>query len=166
MPEIMRLTTHGQQCSSMQEHEESKQFEEHFRVCDYQRSSAEPQVNPPPIASSKTRLPFLMRPSATATASASGIDAADVLPWRSTVSTTFCGAICSLCAEASMMRLLAWCGTNQSMSSAVMPEALNASTITSVIMPTACLNTSRPSIRRCPTVPVEDGPPSTYSFDL
>ena len=44
--------------------------------------------------------------------------------------------------------------------------ALNASTITSVIMPTACLKTSRPSIRRWPTVWVEDGPPSTYSFDL
>src|SRR3979490_585205 len=52
------------------------------------------------------------------------------------------------------------------MSSAVMPEALNASTITSVIMPTACLNTSRPSILRWPTVWVEDGPPSTYNFDL
>ena len=35
-----------------------------------------------------------------------------------------------------------------------------------VIMPTACLNTSRPSMRRWPTVWVEDGPPSTYSFDL
>src|SRR5882672_11209417 len=52
------------------------------------------------------------------------------------------------------------------MSSAVAPVALNASTITSVIMPTACLNTSRPSIRRWPTVWVEDGPPSTNNFDL
>jgi len=33
-----------------------------------------------------------------------------VLPWRSTVVTTFSGAIPSLCAEPSMMRLLAWCG--------------------------------------------------------
>ncbi len=47
-----------------------------------------------------------------------------------------------------------------------MPVALKASTITSVIMPTACLNTSRPSMRRWPTVWVEDGPPSTYSFAL
>ena len=32
---------------------------------------------------------------------------------------------------------------------------------TSVIMATACLKTSRPSMRRWPTVRVEDGPPST-----
>src|SRR6202035_205223 len=118
------------------------------------------------MASSSTRSPFLTRPSATATDSARGIDAAEVLPCRSTVKTTFCGAICSLCAEASMIRLLAWCGTNQSISSAEVPVALKASTITSVIMPTACLKTSRPSIRRYPTVRVEDTPPSTYNFDL
>ena len=55
----------------------------------YQRSSTAPQVKPPPIASSSTRSPFLMRPSATATESASGTEAADVLPCRSTVVTTF-----------------------------------------------------------------------------
>src|SRR5437016_12456396 len=76
----------------------------------YQRTRAEPQVNPPPIASKRIKLPDLMRPSATAAQSASGIEAAEVLPWRSTVETTFCGAICSLCAEASMIRLFAWCG--------------------------------------------------------
>ena len=65
-----------------------------------------------------------------------------------------------------MMRLLAWCGTNQSMSSAVMPACAKVSSMTSVIMPTACLNTSRPSIRRWPTVPVVEGPPSTKSFSL
>jgi len=59
----------------------------------YQRTSAEPQVKPPPMASNSTRSPFFTRPSLTATASASGIDAADVLPCRSTVNTTFCGAI-------------------------------------------------------------------------
>ena len=54
----------------------------------HQRSSAEPQVKPPPIASSMTRCPGLMRPSATATSSASGMEAAEVLPCRSTVETT------------------------------------------------------------------------------
>src|SRR5208337_228626 len=39
----------------------------------YQRSRAEPQVNPPPIASSRMRLPRLMRRSATASVSARGI---------------------------------------------------------------------------------------------
>ncbi len=48
-----------------------------------------------------------MRPSLTATESARGMEAADVLPWRSTVVTTFSGAMPSLCAEPSMMRLLA-----------------------------------------------------------
>ena len=50
----------------------------------HHRTSAAPQVKPPPIASSSTRSPRLMRPSVTATQSASGIEAADVLPWRST----------------------------------------------------------------------------------
>jgi hypothetical protein len=46
-------------------------------------------------------------------------------------------------------------------SCAVYPVALNASLITSVIIETACLKTSLPSMRRWPTVWVEDGPPST-----
>src|ERR1700704_2036384 len=147
LSEIMSLTSDGQQRSSMQSHERPLQYRKYFSAA-YQRNSAEPQVKPPPMASSSTRSPFFTRPSATATDNASGIDAAEVLPCRSTVSTTFCGAICSLCAEASMIRLLAWWGTNQSMPSAVVPVASKASTITSVIMPTACLNTSRPSILR------------------
>ena len=73
----------------------------------------------------------------TATDSASGIEAAEVLPCRSTVTTTFSGAMPSLCAEPSMIRLLAWCGTNQSMSSALLPVALKASSTTSVIIATA-----------------------------
>src|ERR1700720_314338 len=77
------------------------------RPLPYHRSSVAPQVNPPPIASSRIRSPFLIRPSATATDSASGIDAAEVLPCLSTVITTFSGAMPSFTAEASMMRLLA-----------------------------------------------------------
>jgi hypothetical protein len=46
----------------------------------HQRKSADPQVKPPPIASSIKRSFGLIRPSSTAAASASGIDAADVLP--------------------------------------------------------------------------------------
>src|ERR1041385_3204259 len=89
-----------------------------FPGLSHQRTRAAPQVKPPPIASNNTRSPRLMRPSFTATSSASGIEAADVLPCRSTVVTTFSGAMPSLCAEPSMMRLLAWCGTNQSRSAA------------------------------------------------
>src|SRR4029077_5681942 len=73
----------------------------------HHRKSADPQGNPPPMASKRMRLPRLIRRSATASASASGIEAADVLPCRSTVVTTFAGSIPSLCAEPSMMRLLA-----------------------------------------------------------
>src|SRR5262249_54062024 len=82
----------------------------------HQRTSVAPQVKPPPIASSMTSSPCLMRPSATATVSASGIDAAEVLPCLATVLTTLLDAIPSFLAESSMMRWLAWCGTNQSMS--------------------------------------------------
>jgi hypothetical protein len=54
----------------------------------YIRTSAEPQVRPPPSASISTRWPPRMRPSATASASASGTEAAEVLAWRSIVTTT------------------------------------------------------------------------------
>src|SRR5665213_1567737 len=55
----------------------------------HQRISEAPQVKPPPIASIITRWPRWMRPSRTASVSASGTEAADVLAWRSTVITTF-----------------------------------------------------------------------------
>ena len=48
-----------------------------------------------------------MRPSRTASSSARGIDAADVLPWRSTVTTTWSMGRPSFLAVASMMRTLA-----------------------------------------------------------
>src|SRR4029077_4213629 len=73
----------------------------------YQRTSAAPQVKPPPIASNNNRSPRLMRRSASASARASGIDAAEVFPWRSTVVTIFPGAMPSLCAEPSIIRLFA-----------------------------------------------------------
>src|SRR4051794_358016 len=52
-------------------------------------SAAAPHVKPPPIASSTTRSPRLIRPSLTAVSNASGTEAAEVLAWRSTVTTTF-----------------------------------------------------------------------------
>src|ERR1700733_9294532 len=88
-------------------------------VWHYHRSSAAPQVKPPPIASSKSKSPRLIRRSATASASASGIEAAEVLPCLSTVLTILVGAMPSLWADPSIMRLLAWCGINQSMSATV-----------------------------------------------
>ena len=43
----------------------------------YHRTRLDPQVKPPPMASMSTNWPFLIRPSATAVANASGTDAAD-----------------------------------------------------------------------------------------
>src|SRR5262245_10206110 len=114
----------------------------------YHRISVAPQVKPPPMASSITRSPRLMRRSCTASASASGIEAAEVLPWRSSVSTTCSGLSPSFLATPSMMRLLAWCGTNQSMSSAAKPDCASAPSTASEMAPTAARNTSRPSMRR------------------
>src|SRR3990172_2372673 len=51
----------------------------------YQRSSTAPQVKPPPMASSSTRSPVLMRPSERPWLNANGIEAADVLACLSTV---------------------------------------------------------------------------------
>ena len=60
------------------------------------RTSDAPQVKPPPMASNITRSPFLMRPSAMPAQSASGIEAAEVLPCLSTVMTTLAGSMPSL----------------------------------------------------------------------
>src|ERR1700747_1054281 len=80
----------------------------------HQRINADAQVNPPPIASIITKSPRLILPSLHATARASGIDAADVFACKSIVTMTLLGAIPSFSADASIMRRLAWCGTNQS----------------------------------------------------
>jgi len=55
----------------------------------YQRISADAHVSPAPNAPIITRLPSLIRPSLTASSSAKGIDAADVLPYRSIFINTF-----------------------------------------------------------------------------
>jgi hypothetical protein len=52
------------------------------------RRTAPPQVNPPPTPSSMRVSPFLTWPLRTAESSASGIEAAEVLPCWSTVTTT------------------------------------------------------------------------------
>ena len=107
----------------------------------------EPQVNPPPMASISTSWPGWMRPSAAASAKARGIEAAEVLAWRSTVTTTFSAGRPSLRPMASMIRRFAWCGTSQSMSAAVMPVAARASSTTSARRLTAWRKTSCPFMR-------------------
>src|SRR6185369_6201805 len=129
-------------------------------------SAAAPQVKPPPIASSTTMSPRLIRPSRTAVSNASGTDAAEVLACSPTVITTFSAGRPNFWAVASRIRWFAWCGTTQSTSAAVRPAASSTSFITSARLTTAWRNTSRPFIRSLPTVPVVEGPPSTNSRSL
>src|SRR5207342_3472530 len=86
-------------------------------------ASDEPQVKPPPTPCISTRWPGRMRPPRTYSSSASGTEAAEVLPWWSTVTTSLCAGSLSLRATASRIRTLAWCGISQSISAMVMPAA-------------------------------------------
>src|SRR6266705_471422 len=115
---------------------------------DYISTIDAPQVKPPPTAWSMSLCPGLMRPSRTARSSASGTDAADVLPWRSTVTMSFEGSIPSFFTVASSIRKLAWCGMSQSMSAAANPHSARVSRATSSSTFTANLNTACPSICR------------------
>jgi hypothetical protein len=58
----------------------------------------------------------------TASASARGIDADDVLPVRSSTIAALDIGMPIFCAADSMMRTFAWCGTNRSMSSGWRPD--------------------------------------------
>src|SRR5665213_79914 len=73
----------------------------------YKRTRPAPQVSPPPIASMRTRSPRLIRPSATATAKASGTEAAEVLPCSAMVEMKRSAGRCSRRAVPSRMRWLA-----------------------------------------------------------
>ena len=81
------------------------------------RSSALAQDMPAPMPQASTVVPSSRRPSSAASLSAIGIEPADVLPYRSMFTTTLSIGTPSRCAAASMMRRLAWCGTNTSTSS-------------------------------------------------
>src|SRR5262249_862792 len=82
-------------------------------------TSEEPQVKPPPTPCISTRWPTRIFPARMYSSSASGTDAADVLPWWSTVTTSFSRAMPSFFAVASRMRTFAWCGMSQSTSASV-----------------------------------------------
>jgi hypothetical protein len=65
------------------------------------------QVNPAPKATKSTVEPSLMRPCAIASSKAMGMDAAEVLPKRSTFTNTLSMEMPACFAVASMMRTLA-----------------------------------------------------------
>src|SRR5438874_10316795 len=101
-------------------------------VRSYQRTTLAPQVSPPPSASIRIRCPGRMRPSVTASSRASGIEAAEVLAWRSIVTTVFPAGSPSRRPTASMIRVFAWFGTSQSISAPLRPFAASASSTTSL----------------------------------
>src|SRR6185503_14380749 len=72
--------------------------------------STEPQVKPPPTPCNSTLCPGRMRPSRTATSSASGTEAAEVLAWRSTVTMHFDSGSPSFLLTCETMRTFAWWG--------------------------------------------------------
>src|SRR5690606_18770883 len=92
----------------------------------YQRRTAEPQVKPAPNATSNTLSPGLSRPCSCASSSAIGTVAELMLPYRSTLTKTFSMGMPAYRAVASMIRMLAWWGTNRSMSAPVMPARRRA----------------------------------------
>ena len=73
-------------------------------------------MKPAPNATIATLSPTLTRPSLTASASAIGTDAADVLPYLSRLTNILSIGRSRPLATASMIRMFAWCGMNRSMS--------------------------------------------------
>ena len=82
----------------------------------YQRISDAPQLRPPPKATVQTSCPGCSLPDRDASSSATGTDAADVLPKRSTLTMTRSFGIPRRSAAESMIRKLAWWGISQSRS--------------------------------------------------
>src|SRR4030067_1963109 len=80
------------------------------------RNRAAPQVKPAPQELTRMRSPFRIRPLRTASSKATGMEAAEVLPYLWTVMITFSVGIPNRPATTSIIRILAWWGMNQSIS--------------------------------------------------
>src|SRR5690606_34841123 len=80
-------------------------------------TTAAPAVKPAPKAAISSRSPALMRPAATASTSAIGTDAAEVLPYFSMFRYVFSIGMPTACCTLSMIRRLAWWKRNWSTSS-------------------------------------------------
>src|SRR6185503_5012322 len=76
----------------------------------YHRSTTVPHVMPAPIALIRIRSPRFTRPARTASSSAIGIDAADVLPYSAMLMTIFSIGKPSRSATASIIRAFIWWG--------------------------------------------------------
>ena len=92
-------------------------------------------MKPAPNATIVTLSPTLTRPSLTASASAIGTDAADVFPYLSRLTNIFSIGRSRPFATASMIRMLAWCGMNRSMSSGVRPDRrIDSSAVVAIVL--------------------------------
>src|SRR5260363_175635 len=86
--------------------------------------TAAPQVSPPPTPSIMIVCPRAIRPSRTASSSASGIDADEVLPCWSTVTSIRSRGSPSLRQVPCIMRIFAWWGISQSICAALKRDFL------------------------------------------
>ena len=78
----------------------------------HMRTTAFAQVRPAPNATKIDHIALAKScPRATASSSAIGIDAADVLPYLSMFTNAFSGGMPSFSIARSMMRWFTWCGT-------------------------------------------------------
>src|SRR5207244_3330292 len=91
-------------------------------------------------------VPGCRRPPRPASSSAVATDAADVFPYRSTLTCTLSIGTPACFAVASMIRMFAWCGIKRSMSPLESPARSSVLSHASAIERTAALNTSRPAI--------------------
>src|SRR5260363_316477 len=112
----------------------------------YKRMTAAPQVSAPPTPSIMIVCPRAIRPSRTASSSASGIDADEVLPCWSTVTSIRSRGSPSLRQVPCIMRIFAWWGISQSICAALMRALSSASSATFSRRWTASLKTAWPSI--------------------
>src|SRR5262249_44578091 len=118
----------------------------HRLVLGHILTSALPHEIPAPSAHMSTVWPGLIRPSLIASSRAMGIEALDVLPYRSMLMTNRSGGMSRRLATCVKMRRLAWCATTQSMSPAERPAASIAALDAEVRLRTATLKTSLPCI--------------------
>ena len=92
-------------------------------------TTAAPQLRPPPKPASTSLLPSCTSPCSTASQRAMGTDAAEVLPYLSTLVNSFSGGKPSASAADWMMRMFAWCGMKRSTSSSRNPACCTAASV-------------------------------------
>src|SRR6185503_11422228 len=86
----LRLVDHFLRAVALQHADRLRALSREYQGEFHSVASEEPQVKPPPTPCMSTRCPGRMRPARTNSSSASGTDAAEVLPWWSTVTTSLC----------------------------------------------------------------------------